>query len=84
MGNTPAERFVRGKTGTLVGTSALSGFAGSPGHLPLIFSILMNDVPLATDARRVQDRIAELLVAYIEADSPTPPTPPTPPPATRP
>ena len=80
MGNTPAERFVRGKTGTLVGTSALSGFAGSPGHLPLIFSILMNDVPLATDARRVQDRIAELLVAYIEADNPTLPATP----ATRP
>lgn len=80
MGNTPAERFVRGKTGTLVGTSALSGFAGSPGHLPLIFSILMNDVPLATDARRAQDRIAELLVAYIEADNLTTPTTP----ATRP
>lgn len=68
MGNTPAERFVRAKTGTLIGTSCLSGFAGAPGHPPLIFSILMNDVPAATDARRAQDRAAEALVAYIEAD----------------
>lgn len=72
MGNTPAERFVRAKTGTLIGTSCLSGFAGAPGRPPLIFSILMNDVPAATDARRAQDRAAEALVAYIEADNPTP------------
>jgi len=70
MGNTPAERFVRAKTGTLAGASCLSGFAGSPGHPPLIFSILMNDVVSATDARRAQDRAAELLVAYIEGDAP--------------
>jgi D-alanyl-D-alanine carboxypeptidase/D-alanyl-D-alanine-endopeptidase (penicillin-binding protein 4) len=70
MGNTPAERFVRAKTGTLIGTSCLSGFAGAPGRPPLIFSILMNDVPAATDARRAQDRAAEALVAYIEADTP--------------
>jgi hypothetical protein len=38
----------------------------------LIFSILMNDVPAATDARRAQDRAAEALVAYIEADGPAP------------
>jgi D-alanyl-D-alanine carboxypeptidase/D-alanyl-D-alanine-endopeptidase (penicillin-binding protein 4) len=70
MGNTPAERFVRAKTGTLANASCLSGFAGSPGHSPLIFAILMNDVPTAAaiDARRAQDRAAELLVAYIEAD----------------
>ncbi|MES1206146.1 MAG: D-alanyl-D-alanine carboxypeptidase/D-alanyl-D-alanine-endopeptidase [Pseudomonadota bacterium] len=71
MANTPAERFVRAKTGTLIGTSCLSGFAGSPGRSPLIFSILMNDVPAASDARRAQDRVAELLVAYIEADAST-------------
>ncbi|MEO8214558.1 MAG: D-alanyl-D-alanine carboxypeptidase/D-alanyl-D-alanine-endopeptidase [Myxococcales bacterium] len=73
MGNTPAERFVRAKTGTLANASCLSGFAGSPGHAPLVFSILMNDVVSATDARRAQDRVAELLVAYIEADAPTKP-----------
>jgi D-alanyl-D-alanine carboxypeptidase/D-alanyl-D-alanine-endopeptidase (penicillin-binding protein 4) len=67
MGGTLAERYVRGKTGTLAGVSCLSGFAGSPGHVPLIFSVLINDVSNAAEARRVQDRVAELLVAYLEA-----------------
>ena len=69
MANTLAERYVRAKTGTLANVSCLSGYAGSPGHPPLIFSILMNDVPTAGEARRAQDRIAELLVAYVEADA---------------
>lgn len=68
MGGTPAERFVRAKTGTLATASCLSGFAGSPGHPPLIFSFLMNDLTGAGDARAAQDRAAELLVAYVEAD----------------
>jgi serine-type D-Ala-D-Ala carboxypeptidase/endopeptidase (penicillin-binding protein 4) len=72
MGGTLAERYVRGKTGTLAGVSCLSGFAGSPGHVPLIFSVLINDVPNAAEARRVQDRVAELLVAYLEATAPQP------------
>src|SRR3569623_2040817 len=71
IGGTPAERFVRAKTGTLATASCLSGFAGSPGHAPLIFSILMNDVAGAGDARAAQDRVAELLVAYIEGDAPS-------------
>ena len=75
MSNTPAERFVRAKTGTLANTSCLSGFAGSPGKSPLIFAILMNDVPGPADARRAQDRAAELLVRYIEADPPLPAKP---------
>jgi D-alanyl-D-alanine carboxypeptidase/D-alanyl-D-alanine-endopeptidase (penicillin-binding protein 4) len=70
MGGTAAERFVRAKTGTLAAASCLSGYAGSPGHTPLVFSILMNDVPGSTEARRAQDRAAELLVAYIEAEPP--------------
>jgi D-alanyl-D-alanine carboxypeptidase/D-alanyl-D-alanine-endopeptidase (penicillin-binding protein 4) len=69
MANTPAERFVRAKTGTLATTSCLSGFAGAPGHPPLIFSILMNDVVATADARHAQDRAAELLVSYIEAET---------------
>lgn len=73
MANTAAERFVRAKTGTLASASCLSGFAGSPGRAPLIFSILMNEVPGPADARRAQDRAADLLVRYIEADpSPRP------------
>jgi len=68
MTGTMAERFVRAKTGTLANASCLSGIAGSPGHIPLVFSVLMNDVANAGEARRLQDRAAELLVAYLEAD----------------
>jgi D-alanyl-D-alanine carboxypeptidase/D-alanyl-D-alanine-endopeptidase (penicillin-binding protein 4) len=68
MGGTLAERYVRAKTGTLANVSCLSGFAGSPGHMPLVFSILVNDVPTPTEARRAQDRAAEILVAYLEGD----------------
>jgi D-alanyl-D-alanine carboxypeptidase/D-alanyl-D-alanine-endopeptidase (penicillin-binding protein 4) len=67
MAGGPAERYVRAKTGTLLGVSCLSGYAGAPGKAPLVFSILMNDVGDATTAkaRRIQDQIAETLVAYL-------------------
>jgi D-alanyl-D-alanine carboxypeptidase/D-alanyl-D-alanine-endopeptidase (penicillin-binding protein 4) len=68
MGGTLAERYVRAKTGTLASVSCLSGFAGSPGRIPLVFSILVNDIASAYDARRFQDRVAEILVAYLEGD----------------
>ncbi|MEO6954164.1 MAG: D-alanyl-D-alanine carboxypeptidase/D-alanyl-D-alanine-endopeptidase [Polyangia bacterium] len=62
-----AERFVRAKTGTLLGVSCLSGYAGAPNKAPLLFSILMNDLTDAgsAKARRIQDQIAETLVAYL-------------------
>ena len=69
---TPAERFVRAKTGTLNGISCVSGYAGAPqpGNLPvrapLAFSILVNDPdegPIAP-MKRLQDAILEALVAY--------------------
>jgi D-alanyl-D-alanine carboxypeptidase/D-alanyl-D-alanine-endopeptidase (penicillin-binding protein 4) len=62
-----AERYVRAKTGTLLGVSCLSGYAGAPGKAPLVFSILMNDVGDAATgkARHVQDQIAETLVSYL-------------------
>ena len=69
MSGTLAERYVRAKTGTLANVSCLSGFAGSPGRVPVIFSILMNDVASAADARHAQDRVATLLVAYLEAET---------------
>jgi hypothetical protein len=34
-----------------------------------VFSIIVNDVASANDARRAQDRAAEILVAYLEADA---------------
>lgn len=64
-----AERYVRAKTGTLAGVSCLAGYAGAPGHAPLAFAILMNDVPdpSTARARQAQDAIAEALVAYLLA-----------------
>ncbi len=73
-----AERYVRAKTGTLLGVSCLSGYASGPmaqgapgfssgGRGPLAFSLLMNDLPEdgGATARQVQDGIAELLVLYL-------------------
>ena len=64
-----AERYVRAKTGTLAGVSCLAGYAGAPGHAPLAFAILMNDLPDPSTqrARRAQDAIAEALVNYLLA-----------------
>jgi D-alanyl-D-alanine carboxypeptidase/D-alanyl-D-alanine-endopeptidase (penicillin-binding protein 4) len=64
-----AERYVRAKTGTLAGVSCLAGYAGAPGHAPLAFAILMNDVadPSTLRARKAQDQIAEVLVTYLLA-----------------
>jgi D-alanyl-D-alanine carboxypeptidase/D-alanyl-D-alanine-endopeptidase (penicillin-binding protein 4) len=65
----PARQWVRGKTGTLDGVSALSGYAGAEGQTPYAFSILMNDLGRweTGAARRVQNQIAEQL--SIEAAS---------------
>lgn len=73
MGGTPADRYVRAKTGTLNGISCLSGFAATPLSAqqpvrpPLAFSILVNDVDEAggtATAKRLQDAIVEALVAF--------------------
>lgn len=66
MAGTVAARYVRGKTGTLATASALSGVAGAPGQRPLLFSLLTNDVAAPADARAAQDRLAELLVLYLD------------------
>ena len=51
------------------GVSCLSGYAGAPGKLPLVFSILMNEVPDAgkSEARAAQDAIAQALVTFLGA-----------------
>jgi D-alanyl-D-alanine carboxypeptidase/D-alanyl-D-alanine-endopeptidase (penicillin-binding protein 4) len=66
MAGTVAQRFVRGKTGTLANVSCLSGVVGAPGQKPLLFSILANDLPSPVVARAAQDRAAELLVLYLD------------------
>ncbi len=60
---TPAQGWIRVKTGTLDGVSALSGYVAAPGRKPIVFSILLNGMKRSdtSKARKVQDRIAQLL-----------------------
>ena len=58
--------WVRVKTGTLDGVSALSGYAGAPDRRPIAFSILLNGLRKsdASQARALQNEIAELLALH--------------------
>ena len=56
MRGTAAQGRCRGKTGTLTGVSALSGYCDAGGRT-LVFSILMNGADV-TAARAIQDRMA--------------------------
>lgn len=62
MKESPAFKRVRAKTGTLRGASSLSGYLQSKkGHL-IAFSILIqNYVGSANQARKIQDKICEIL-----------------------
>jgi len=58
MGQTAAEGQLRGKTGTLLGVSALSGYVESPKHGLIAFSIMVNGLQgPASGAWEMQDRI---------------------------
>lgn len=66
-----AERYVRAKTGTLAQVVALSGFAAASANKkrrPLVFSILITDLPdgRIKVAREVADSMARVLVTYLE------------------
>ncbi|MEM6995588.1 MAG: D-alanyl-D-alanine carboxypeptidase/D-alanyl-D-alanine-endopeptidase, partial [Myxococcota bacterium] len=67
LAETPAAGWVRVKTGTLDGISALSGYVGTKNRNPVVFSILMNDLPKGgtSKARGVQNRIADALSRYV-------------------
>ncbi len=58
--------WVRAKTGTLDGVSALSGYAGAPDRKPIVFSILLNGLRKsdASQARALQNEIAELVALH--------------------
>ena len=62
MGGTSAAGRCRGKTGTLSGVSALSGYCGSDKGV-VAFSILMNDTE-TTKARKLQDRMTVAIARY--------------------
>ena len=68
MSGGKSERFIRAKTGTLDNVSCLAGYASAPGQSPIAFAVLVNDIPswrVGRSARRLQDDIAEVLVAYL-------------------
>jgi serine-type D-Ala-D-Ala carboxypeptidase/endopeptidase (penicillin-binding protein 4) len=65
MVGTPAERYVRAKTGTLANASCLSGIVGAPGQKPLLFSILMNQLNDTALARAIQDQSSAALAWYL-------------------
>jgi len=64
----PARGRVRAKTGTLASVSTLAGFAAIDGRRPLVFAILVNDIPNGQRgyARVVQDALLEAVVAYLD------------------
>lgn len=63
MQSGPARGNCRGKTGTLSGVSALSGYCRTRSGKTLAFSILMNGVS-PVGARRLQDRMAQAIAGY--------------------
>ena len=62
--NTPADGRVFGKTGYVLGASALSGYVRAKSGRILIYSIIMNDVPWGGlwKARDAQDKVCLRLV----------------------
>jgi len=65
MKNTVAEGNVHAKTGTLAGVSSLSGYVSARNGNLITFAIMMqNFVEKISIARRLQDKICELLANY--------------------
>jgi D-alanyl-D-alanine carboxypeptidase/D-alanyl-D-alanine-endopeptidase (penicillin-binding protein 4) len=67
--DSPAQRFVRAKTGTLDQVSALAGYAGAVGKPPIVFAILVSSLDKwkAGAVKQAQNDIAELLAAAAAA-----------------
>ena len=59
----PARRRCRGKTGTISGVSALSGYCRSVSGDTIVFSILSNGVNV-NSAKRIEDRIVQAIARY--------------------
>ncbi|MEX2195367.1 MAG: D-alanyl-D-alanine carboxypeptidase/D-alanyl-D-alanine-endopeptidase [Thermoleophilaceae bacterium] len=59
-----ARRRCRGKTGTLRGVSALSGYCRASSGDTIVFSILSNGVRSTNSAKRIEDRIVQAIARY--------------------
>jgi len=55
---------LRAKTGTINRVSALSGVVRGVGGEPILFSIISNNVPSTSSAKRVEDRIGIRLASF--------------------
>jgi D-alanyl-D-alanine carboxypeptidase/D-alanyl-D-alanine-endopeptidase (penicillin-binding protein 4) len=73
MRGTPAAGRIRAKTGTLDGVAALSGFVlpgtgtRAPGSVlgePIVFSLILNQIPSEAAGRAVGDQVGVALAAY--------------------
>jgi D-alanyl-D-alanine carboxypeptidase/D-alanyl-D-alanine-endopeptidase (penicillin-binding protein 4) len=62
MRSGPARKRCRGKTGTLNGVSALSGYCRARSGQTYAFSILMNGIGVST-AHHLQDNMAQAIAA---------------------
>jgi D-alanyl-D-alanine carboxypeptidase/D-alanyl-D-alanine-endopeptidase (penicillin-binding protein 4) len=61
MRSGPARGHCHGKTGTLTGVSALSGYCVNRSGKTIVFSILMNRVGNIYSAHAIQDRMAQVI-----------------------
>jgi D-alanyl-D-alanine carboxypeptidase/D-alanyl-D-alanine-endopeptidase (penicillin-binding protein 4) len=65
MKGTPAENNVRAKTGSLSAAASLAGYLKTAGGESLVFSIMVNNYPVDTDARSLCiDPITVLLASF--------------------
>ncbi|HVE68418.1 MAG TPA: D-alanyl-D-alanine carboxypeptidase/D-alanyl-D-alanine-endopeptidase [Solirubrobacteraceae bacterium] len=71
MCGTRASGRCRGKTGTLRGVSALSGYCDVGGERVVAFSILMNGVDVG-GARSLQNRMGAAIAAYVPSSASSP------------
>ncbi|MFE7356542.1 D-alanyl-D-alanine carboxypeptidase/D-alanyl-D-alanine-endopeptidase [Streptomyces sp. NPDC057543] len=65
MCDTPAARNARGKTGSLTGASALSGYVTDAGGRELVYSVILNNY-LASSVKSVEDAIVVTLASSDE------------------
>jgi D-alanyl-D-alanine carboxypeptidase/D-alanyl-D-alanine-endopeptidase (penicillin-binding protein 4) len=66
--STPLQGNLQGKTGTLTGISALSGYVTPPHHPPLVFSILINHSQLPASQQREKIDAILLLLSRLQED----------------